>query len=309
MAADSTPATAVYSIKAVAQATGLSVATLRAWERRYGVIEPKRGLSGHRLYTADEVSRLRRLRETTDYGHPIGKIAHLSNEELGDLVRDRRSDHTDRGAAKMLCARILRAVEQYLPAECDQSIALAFALLPAVEVIREVLAPALRAVGERWRCGDFGIGHERILSSAVRRQVTGLLNIYSGIAKGPTVVFATLSGEHHELGLLMYASLAAGHTLRVDYLGADLPPEVIGEHAHRVDAAAVAVSLVMDEDLRRSMRQLAALRKRLAHHVELWVGGAAALRVEPAMLPKGTIHLAGSRDFEQRVALLAASGR
>jgi len=309
MAADSTDGSAEYSIKAVAQATGLSVETLRAWERRYGIIEPRRGVSGHRIYTAYDVSRLRRLRETTACGHPISKIAHLSNDDLAQLLRDRDPDHTHRGAAKMLIARILRAVEQYLPAECDQSIAMAFALLPPAEVIREVLSPALREVGNRWHSGEFGIGQERILSSAVRRQISGLLNTYNGIAKGPTVVFATLSGERHELGLLMCAALAASQALRVDYLGPDLPAEVIGEHADRVDAAAVAISLVMSDDLRRSLRQLAALRKRLTQRVEIWVGGAGSFHVEPFKLPKATVHMAGSRDFEQRVTMLAAHGR
>ncbi len=309
MAADSTDGSAAYSIKAVAQATGLSVETLRAWERRYGIIEPRRSVSGHRIYTAHDVSRLRRLRETTACGHSISKIAHLSNDELAQLLRDGDSDHTHRGAAKMLIARILRAVEQYLPPECEQSIAMAFALLPPAEAIREVLSPALREVGSRWHSGEFGIGQERILSSAVRRQVTSLLNTYNRIAKGPTVVFATLSGERHELGLLMCAALAASQALRVDYLGPDLPAEVIGEHAHRVDAAAVAISLAMSEDLRRSLRQLAVLRKRLARHVEIWVGGAGSFHVEALKLPKGTVHMAGSRDFEQRVTLLAARGR
>ena len=81
-------AAATYSIKAVAEATGLTVETLRAWERRYGVIEPKRGAGGHRFYTTHDVSRLRRLHETTARGHAISKIAHLSNDALNRLLSD-----------------------------------------------------------------------------------------------------------------------------------------------------------------------------------------------------------------------------
>jgi len=300
---------AEYSIKAVAQATGLSVETLRAWERSYRVIEPRRGVSGHRIYSTRDVSRLRRLRETTACGHSISKIAHLSDDELKNLLRDGDSDEARGGAAKMLVTRIMRAVEQYLPPECDQSIALAFALLPPAQVIRDVLAPALQEAGSRWHTGEFGIGQERILSGAVRRHVTSLLNTYNGIARGPVVVFATLSGERHELGLLMSAALAAGHNLRVDYLGCDVPAEVVGDHAQRVEAAAVAISLVMSEDCRRTVRQLGVLRNLLAQHVDLWVGGTGASTIEPHKLPTGIVHLTGNRDFEQRVALLAAAGR
>jgi DNA-binding transcriptional MerR regulator/methylmalonyl-CoA mutase cobalamin-binding subunit len=300
---------AEYSIKAVAQATGLSVETLRAWERRYGVIEPRRGVSGHRIYSTRDVSRLRRLRETTACGHPISKIAHLSDDELRNLKGDRDSADPVGGAPQMLVRRIMRAVEQYLPTECDQSIALAFALLPPAQVIREVLAPALHEAGSRWHSGEFGIGQERILSCASRRHLTSLLNTYNGIARGPTVVFATLSGERHELGLLMSAALAAGHHLRVDYLGSDVPAEVVGDHALRVQAAAVAISLVMSDDVRRTLRQLGALREHLSKDVDIWVGGTGASNIEPHRLPTGIVTLTGNRDFEQRVTLLAAIGR
>ncbi len=298
-----------YSIKAVAQATGISVETLRAWERRYRLITPRRGVSGHRIYSAQDVTRLRRLRETIACGHAIGKIAHLSNDELANLLRGGDAEHPHGGAARMLTSRILRAVEQYLPLECDQAIAMAFALLTPPEVIRDVLVPALREVGARWHSGEFGIGQERILSGAVRRRVTSLLHTYNGVADGPTVVFATLTGERHELGLLMSATLAAGQKLHVDYLGPDLPAEVIGEHALRVDAAAVAISLVMPDDVRRTLRQLTALRRRLALHVEIWLGGAGASNIDPSRLPRGIAPITGSREFEQRVQQLAAAGR
>jgi DNA-binding transcriptional MerR regulator len=298
-----------YSIKAASQATGLTVETLRAWERRYGVIEPKRDSSGHRIYTACDVSRLRRLRETTDRGHPIGKIAHLSNEDLGCLLDDGDAEHPRRGAAQMLIARILNSVENYLPEECDQSIAMAFALLPACEVIRDVLLPALHEVGERWHRGEFTIGQERIVSSAVRCHVCSLLNTYNRVAKGATVVFATFSGERQELGILMYAAVAASRALRVSYLGADLPPAEIGDYARRVNAAAVAISLVSPDDLSTSLRQLVVLRQNLTPAVEIWIGGAACGRVDPASLPPGIIHVSVFRDFEHRVQLLMPSSR
>ena len=216
---------ALYSIRAVSQATGLTVETLRAWERRYGIIEPKRDPSGHRIYTACDVSRLRRLRESTDRGHPISKIAHLSDEDLISLLSDRDSDSGM--AARAFVQRILCAVEKYRSDECDAAIAMAFALLPAVDVVRDVLSPVLRETGERWHRGEFTVAQERLLSSAVRRLVSGLLNTFSGLAQGETVVFATVSGEQHELGILMHAALAASRSLRTLYLGPDLPASEI----------------------------------------------------------------------------------
>jgi len=308
MTADSDDRSAEYSIKAAAEASGLSVETLRAWERRYGVIEPRRSAGGHRIYTAHDVCRLRRLRETTACGHSIGKVAHLTNDQLGHLLTECAAELTHRSASHTLVTRILRAIEAYQPQECDQAIAMAFALLPAPAVITDVLAPALHEVGSRWHRGLMSIGQERILSCAVRRKVIAILNTYSGTAKGPTVVFATLSGERHENGILMCAALAATQALEVDYLGADLPPEVIGTHAKRVAAAVVAISLVMTRETRGPERQLAALRKTLPPSIEIWVGGSGAVQLEGRKLPKGIVLLTGRRDFEQRATLLARTG-
>lgn len=299
----------LYSIKAVSQATGLTVQTLRAWERRYRVIEPRRDLSGHRIYTATDVARLRRLRETTERGHPIGKIAQLSDDDLGFLT----ADHADSGlgvcAAQICITRILRAIEQYQPQECDQAVAMAFALLPMGAAIHEVLSPTLREVGDRWHRGEFTIAQERIVSSAVRRQLSSLLNTYNNNARNAAVVFATVSGEQHELGILMYAALAASHKLRVFYMGPDLPPKEIADYAQRVAATAVAIGMVMPEDITDALGQLAALRKCLAANIQIWIGGAASCGVDPAKFPAGSIQMSGQLDLAHWVDLWAASGR
>jgi DNA-binding transcriptional MerR regulator/predicted component of type VI protein secretion system len=293
-----------YSIKAVAVATGLSVETLRAWERRYGIVEPRRDQSGHRVYTGGDVARLRRLRETTDRGHPIGKIAHLSDAELNSLLAERSEDHPQAAAAQALSVRILAAIAKYDLEECDQAIAMAFALLPVGDVVTEVLSPVLREVGERWHRGEFTIGQERLVSSSVRRQISGLLNTYNNMARGAPVVFATITGEPHELGILMFAAIAASRKLRTCYLGAELPPEEISNFANRVNAAAVAISMVLPENLENGLHNLAILRAGLAESTEIWVGGAASFYVDPPQFPAATVHMRGRKDFEHRLDLL-----
>lgn len=298
-----------YSIKAVSLATGLGVETLRAWERRYSIVEPKRDVGGRRIYAACDVARLRRLREAIDRGHSIGKIAGLADAELCRLLADPGADRTEAAAARNLAARVLCALERYAPDECDQAIAMAFALLPLTAVVGDVLAPTLREVGDRWHRGEFNVGQERLVSGAVRRQLGSMLNAYNATATSPTVVFATTSGELHELGVLMYAAISASHKLRVCYLGADMPPEEIGCIAERIGAAAVAISMVMPDNLELSLRQLAKLRASMPRDIEIWIGGAASFHADPSQFPAGSIHMAGHGDFVGRLALLTAAAR
>jgi len=116
----------MYSIKAVARATGLTVETLRAWERRYGVVSPVRDAAGRRVYGPEDVLRLRRLREATERGHPISRLAPLSDERLTTLLAA-PVDERGQGIGQAFVERILVAASQFQTAECEQAMTLAVA--------------------------------------------------------------------------------------------------------------------------------------------------------------------------------------
>jgi MerR family transcriptional regulator, light-induced transcriptional regulator len=185
--------------------------------------------------------------------------------------------------------------------------AMAFALLSPLEAVQSVLSPALREVGERWHRGEMSIAQERIASNCARRQLILLLHTFNGIAKGPAVVFATLSGERHELGILMYATLAASLRLRTFYLGPDLPAEEAARCARAINAVAVAISLVNHDPLEAALAQLHSLRRQLPDAVEIWLGGPALVDIDESALPPRSIRMLEPGDFEQRVGLLEAA--
>jgi len=85
--ADSEPnSSRSYRIGDVARYVGVSTHALRAWERRYGTVEPHRTPGGSRLYDAAQIDRLKTLKDLTDYGHSIGEVARLSLAELKRLL-------------------------------------------------------------------------------------------------------------------------------------------------------------------------------------------------------------------------------
>jgi len=292
-----------YSIRAVSEVTGLTVQTLRAWERRYKLIEPQRDASGHRLYTAGDVSKLRRLRDAIKRGHRIKQISQLSTQELDGLLSIAEYSKPIDSIKKNLISQILKTAKNYQPNECDYAVASAFSLLPITEVIHEVLSPALCEVGERWRRAEFSIAQERMVTTSVRRHLISLLATLSAISDHPLVVFATVSGELHELGILMYAVLATRYQLRVSYLGADLPAEEIANYANRVTASAVAISMIMPVDVNGALQQLNILRTQLPKCTNLWIGGA-AICVDSTEIPAGVVCITTPGDFEHRIKLL-----
>jgi len=295
----------MYSIKAVSQATGLTVETLRAWERRYGIVVPNRDPTGRRVYRADDVLRLRRLREATERGHPIGRLAELSEESLAQLLND-APDRRTRATSNAFVERILAAAQQYRSAECEQALTLAIAMMPPQRLVSDVLQPLLREVGERWHRGEFAISQERLISTIVRRHVGLMLDTYDRTARHQAIVFATLPGERHELGLLMSAMICASRGFKTHYLGPDLPETEIARYAREVGASIIALSVVLHEQLAQLPQQLEALAGAMAPGSVIWLGGLAPDALPQDFIPEGCVMLRSYAELEQRLDMLAA---
>ncbi|MGI9245129.1 MAG: MerR family transcriptional regulator [Steroidobacteraceae bacterium] len=293
----------MYSIKAVSQATGLTVETLRAWERRYRVVLPQRDDMGRRVYRPEDVLRLRRLREATERGHPIGRLVQLDDTSLAGLLHEPERKPQS-AMASTFVERILDAAQRYSSAECEQSLTLAISLMAPARLIGEVLEPLLREVGDRWHGGTFSIAQERLVSATVRKHLGLIVDSYDRAARRQSIVFATLPGERHELGLLMSAMVCASHGCKVHYLGADLPAQEIARYAREVGAGVVAVSVVLLDGLDRLPPELARLRECLGPAVPIWVGGAGAQQLERTGLPAQCVVVADQDELERRLDVL-----
>jgi len=293
----------MYSIKAVAQATGLSVETLRAWERRYRVVVPTRDASGRRVYDAEDVLRLRRLREATEHGHPIRRLATLSDAKLADILNG-AAGHRPSATPDAFATRILEAAERFSPEDCEQALTLAIAMLPPRQLFSDVLQPLLHEVGERWHRAEFHVSQERLVSSTVRRHLGLLLETYGRISRRQPIVFATLPGERHEIGLLMSAMVCASRGFRVHYLGPELPPAEIARFANQVDASIVALSIVLQDGIELVPGQLHTLASDLAPDGQIWFGGCASRELPRQELPANCIPVEGLAELERRLDML-----
>lgn len=293
----------MYSIKAVSQATGLSIETLRAWERRYRIVEPNRDPNGRRSYHPEDVVRLRKLREATERGHPIGRLVRMDETSLARLLHE-PEPRRQGAAASTFVERILDAARRFAAAECEQALTLAVSLMAPSRLIEEVLEPLLHEVGDRWHQGEFSIAQERLVSTTVRKHIGLILDVYDRTARRPAIVFATLPGERHELGLLMSAMLCASHGCKVHYLGPDLPAREIARFAAAIEARVVALSVVLMDSLEHVPEQLDAMREELGADTPIWLGGAAAQGLERAALPANCIVIGDRAELEQRLDVL-----
>lgn len=290
-----------HPIQVVARRTGLTPDVLRAWENRYGVVAPGRSPGRRRLYSDEDVERLRLLRRATRSGRRIGQVAALSDDELAALVREDEREEAEveklepagaAGPAEVFLRSGLAAVERLDARELEGVLTRALVRLGAPVVIEEVAAPLLRRLGEAWRAGELTPAHEHLASVVVRRVIGNLIEAVEPVGAGPNLVVATPTGQIHELGALFAAATAATEGWRITYLGADLPADDIATAARETGAEAVALSLVhpgADDEL---VEELKELRLALPPAVPVLVGGAVSASYEDVLREIEAIQLA-----------------
>jgi methanogenic corrinoid protein MtbC1 len=288
-------------MKVACQLTGLAPDTMRAWERRYGAVTPKRDEHGRRLYDTDDIARLRLLRDAVDRGHAIRHVGPLTNAEIERLLAEGRDDEPDR-VANSLVTRLLEAAENYRPDLCDEILGLAIAGFSPRDAVQKIIAPALVEAGTRWHANRLSVAQEHLLTASVERLVMSTMHTFQKVARGPGIVFATLAGERHAIGSLLAAFLAASQGIRCIYLGADLPAHELAEAAKRSKAAAVALSITTEIPSLKT--QLDQLRETLPGAVELWIGGGVAQDLLDSDLPRKCFRFKDFGSFVDRVEIV-----
>ncbi|MBA3273125.1 MAG: MerR family transcriptional regulator [Chthoniobacterales bacterium] len=275
----------VRTIKVVARETGLSVHAIRVWEKRYGVVNPVRAGNNRRLYTEQDVEKLRLLHEATQAGHSIGQIAKASPAELKRLLRQSArgaepvARHSRRGTADAtadLLVAAVRATARLDAADLRDVLDRAAVQLGSPGMLQNFVAPFAAEVGERWRKGELNIAHEHFATSIITQFLLSFARPYAAPKSALHLVLATPTGQLHELGAIVAAAAARSHGWRTTYLGSSLPMEEFIGAAHRLEARAVALSIVFPPDDEALAADLLKLPKLLPKDCPVIVGGRSA---------------------------------
>jgi methylmalonyl-CoA mutase cobalamin-binding domain/chain len=291
-----------HPIGVVARRTGLAQDLIRAWERRYGVVEPERTETGRRLYTDEDVRVLLLLKRLVDGGRRISDVAGMPLATLEKLAsEDREAAVTPTVAAPPDGqARLEAAVDaatQLDRGRLEGILAEAALSMSAPEMRQKLIAPLLMEIGERWRKGAIRVAHEHLATSIVRAFVDGMRNRSTNGNNRPRILIATTAGQRHELGALMAAAAAEEVGWEAIYLGASLPAEEIGAAARQSNAFAVGLSMVFRDDV-HMVDELRAIRRYLSREVALVVGGRATEALEDILEEIGAYRVTDMLAFQ-----------
>jgi MerR family transcriptional regulator, light-induced transcriptional regulator len=231
--------------------TGVSEHVLRAWERRYGLLQPARSNGGFRLYSAGDEDRVRRMRAQLARGLSAAEAARAALAEeratAGGTAEGSQSDLADRHASLADRTRTLTQALDELNEPAAQAVLDRLLADYTVEtVLRDVLTPYLHELGERWGRGDVTIGQEHFATNVLRGRLAGLARGW-GHGHGPRAVLACPPGESHDLALLIFGIALNRNGWRIGYLGADTPLDELINTAGDISADLVVLAATIPD--------------------------------------------------------------
>jgi MerR family transcriptional regulator, light-induced transcriptional regulator len=209
----------------LAKRTGVSPELLRAWEQRYGLLQPTRTAGGFRLYSAADEARVQHMQSLVSGGLAAAQAARLvlsGGEPAPPTASPPAATLED--AAATLTVSLDRLDEQAANTALDRL----FAAYTVETVLREVILPYLHRLGERWATGEVSVAQEHFASNLLRGRLLALAQGW-GQGRGPAAILACVPGEHHELGLLAFGVALRRRGWRITYLGTDSPIEAVAD--------------------------------------------------------------------------------
>jgi DNA-binding transcriptional MerR regulator/methylmalonyl-CoA mutase cobalamin-binding subunit len=282
-----------YPIKVVAKMTGLTVHAIRMWEKRYKLVEPDRTASNRRLYSEQDIQRLRLLKQATDMGYGISQVAAMDSNELEQLVlalqqapQRNQSDLSSPAIEANLQTSFqesLKAIQSLNAIQLENILLDAAVSFSQPVILENLILPLIQNVGVSWQNGVLRIYHEHLATSVIRKFLLDQLSAIRLPPSAPDMIVTTPAGQTHELGALIAALIAVTQGWNVTYLGASLPVEDIAAVIKEKNAQSLLLSLVYPLQDPKLEKELARLREIIGKEITIIVGGRAVNSYLPVL--------------------------
>ncbi|HEY3345431.1 MAG TPA: MerR family transcriptional regulator [Anaerolineaceae bacterium] len=275
------PTDPLFTIKTVCSETGIRAVTLRAWERRYALLNPRRGENQYRRYSQQDIAVLRWIKARVDSGAPIslvvqefkGLLAAGSWPEAAPSIAPKTTGTWTRPPGQF-AEEIYQALIRHQENTASEKMREAQNQNDLNVLCLEVVIPCLWRIGDAWERGEIRIATEHFASSFVRGRLLTLLQSYPLRRSAPKILCGCAQGEFHEIGSLILAIMLRRDGYRVEYLGPDLPNGDLAEYAGYESPNMICLGATIDESA-LNLTPMKSLLDKIEHPPLFGFGGAA----------------------------------
>ena len=290
-----------WNITSVERDTGISKDTLRMWERRYGFPLPVRNSVGERVYSAEQLDKLRLVKRLIDLHFRPGKIIHLEMNELYTLASQVEPRVSNKNTVNFdLVTSHLEMIKSHQIDAFRRSLIQSIAKMGIGQTIRSLIAPLTYQIGESWRAGELQIYEEHLFTESI--QIV-LRNAIHGVPKQisrPRVLLTTFPQEPHGLGLLMAEAMFVLDGCSTLSLGVQTPMWDIVQASLKQKADIVVLSFSSAMNRQQVVDGLRELRHQLPAQIEIWAGGSNAALGR--RVSEGVLSVTGLDDIGVEIA-------
>ena len=254
---------------------------MRAWERRYSLIQPQRTPKGHRLYSEEQIRLIRRVVDLVNDGVAISQVGRFLLDNADTAIGQNNADDP----WSIYRTRMLQAIQSFDDQRLENTYNEALSLYPIELVTRRLILPLMEQLGESWDARESGVIEEHFFSMFLRNKLGARFQHRNESQHGPKIMVACVPGEQHEIGLLLFSLSAVNHGFRTVLLGANTPVAGMAAAADvaQVDAIVLSGSTEPEANvLREDFPALVAAAK-----VPVFIGGAFTEVAEAALAELG----------------------
>ncbi len=257
-------------ISELSRRVGVSADTLRVWERRYGLLQPRRSIGNARLYSSLDEARIRLMKHHLSQHVPAAQAAELTMTASLTL-RPGQGPAVPDDDARRSAARMRAALDVFDESSAEAALQSLLGEYSTLAVIGDVLLPYLRDVGDRWAAEHMTVAQEHFASNFVHSRLLALARGWDR-GLGPRVLLACAPADQHNLALIAFGIALHKLGWRVTYLGSDTPVEMVDSAATQTDPDLIVISTYRPGALDPDVSRLRDLSRRW----RLGLGGAGA---------------------------------
>lgn len=258
-------------INAVERETGVSKELLRMWERRYHFPMPDRDDQGDRIYSLDQVAKLRLLRRLIDAGFRPGKIIGLEVSALETLLSAQNKSQLD--VSPEMERELIQVLQSKDPHRVREYLSHQLVRMGLYTFIIEFLQYANSIVGDAWMRGEVEVHEEHLYTEQVQSLIRSAITNLRVATEPPRIMLTTAPDENHTLGLLMVEAMMRLDNVDAICFGAQMPVRDIAQAAIKQKMNIVALSFSASYPTSKAIEFLEELRFRLPLSVDIWAGG------------------------------------
>jgi len=259
-----------YNIKAISNMVGIQPGTLRAWERRYQILNPVRNDSGHRLYTEEDLRKLKWLTEKVSGGFTISQAVSLLETESSTVGTFEEEGEVD--SPQKIRDELLTMLLSFEEGKAQDLINHAFSLYSVEKVVIDILGSLLVTVGDMWEKGQITSAHEHYTTQVLKTRISMIF--YSLPSNGllPKAIAVCGPNETHEVGLLVFTLFLRRKGFEVIYLGSSIEDKDVELIIKEVDPTFLFMSCTMMENAEKTLNLTNQMIKKFPH-LKVGLGG------------------------------------